>query len=81
MMTAERTFQMSSTAIQTESQMMAIANQLRSMTAASPPRDFRPAPASSAPDWVRKGSAEVQRDYALGLQFEADADPQLAAAR
>jgi flagellar basal-body rod protein FlgG len=30
MMTAERAFQMSSTAIQTESQMMAIANQLRS---------------------------------------------------
>ncbi len=29
MMTAERAFQMSSTAIQTESQMMAIANQLR----------------------------------------------------
>ncbi len=35
--------------------------------------------ASNAPAWVRNGSAEVQRDYALGLQFEAMLTRQLAA--
>jgi Rod binding domain-containing protein len=26
--------------------------------------------AASAPEWVRKGSPELQHDYALGLEFE-----------
>lgn len=33
---------------------------------------------ANAPSWVRKGSAAVQRDYALGLQFEAMLARQLA---
>ncbi len=34
--------------------------------------------AASEPEWVRRGSAEVQRDYALGLQFEKMLANQLA---
>src|ERR1700753_1315303 len=32
------------------------------------------------PEWVRKGSPELQRDYALGLQFEQMLTQQLAGA-
>jgi len=33
---------------------------------------------AGAPAWVRKGSAEVQRDYALGVEFEQMLTQQLA---
>ncbi len=33
---------------------------------------------ANAPSWVRNGSAEVQKDYAIGLQFEQMLAQQLA---
>jgi Rod binding domain-containing protein len=35
---------------------------------------------ATTPEWVRKGSPELQRDYALGLQFEQMLTQQLAGA-
>jgi Rod binding domain-containing protein len=35
---------------------------------------------AAMPEWVRKGSPELQRDYALGLQFEQMLTQQLAGA-
>jgi Rod binding domain-containing protein len=35
---------------------------------------------ATTPEWVRKGSPELQRDYALGLQFEQMLTQQLSGA-
>jgi Rod binding domain-containing protein len=35
---------------------------------------------ATTPEWVRKGSPELQRDYALGLQFEQMLTEQLSGA-
>ena len=89
MVSTQRAYQMNSTAIQTESQMMSIANQLRPHH--EPPDSVRhqrlDATATTGlpvvnqalePEWVRHGSAATQKAYETALSFEQTLVEQLS---
>ena len=64
---------MNSTAIQTESQMMSIANQLRPTLMSVPTATAPGLPVVNQalePAWVRHGSAATQKAYESALAFE-----------